>query len=126
MRFAKIVFNVAGALGIIILVPMFFLLDAIGRQDPPPITHSQFYYGFAALALVFQLVFFVIASDPARFRPLIIPAILEKAGWVAVCLTLYVTGAAKLRQASLCAIDFVLGILFVCAWFTTRWTSSRA
>jgi hypothetical protein len=38
MRFAKIVFWVAGIWGFVILTPLYFMFDLIGRQDPPPIT----------------------------------------------------------------------------------------
>src|SRR5690242_11079796 len=68
MRFAKIVFSVAGVWGIAVLTPMYFLTDTIGRKQPPAITHFEFYFGFISVALAWQFAFFVIASDPARFR----------------------------------------------------------
>jgi hypothetical protein len=78
MRFAKIVFKVAGIWGFLVLTPLYFLFDAIGRNVPPPITHPGFFYGFVGVALAWQVAFIVIATDPARFRPLMIPSILEK------------------------------------------------
>lgn len=36
MRFAKIVFTVAGVWGFLVLTPFFFLADVIGREYPPP------------------------------------------------------------------------------------------
>ena len=50
MKFAKIVFTVAGVWGVLLLMPLYFMFDLIGRQDPPPITHPAFFYGFAASA----------------------------------------------------------------------------
>jgi hypothetical protein len=120
MKFARIVFGIAGAWGILILAPMFFLFNLVGRKDPPPITHPQFYFGFAAIALVFQFVFFVIASDPARYRPMIVPSVLEKASYVAVCVVLYMRGEATVAQMMTSGPDMLLGILFVRAYFTTR------
>ncbi len=38
MRFAKIVFWVAGIWGLLVLTPLYFMFDLIGRNDPPPIT----------------------------------------------------------------------------------------
>ena len=40
MKFAKIIFWVATIWGILILTPLYFMFDLIGRQDPPPITHT--------------------------------------------------------------------------------------
>jgi hypothetical protein len=120
MKFAKIVFRIAGVWGILVLTPLFFLPDEINRRFPPPITHPQYYYGFVALAWVFQLIFFVIATDPIRFRPLVIPAILEKAGFVLTCVVLLLRGKITSGEASGAAADLLLGILFICAFFTTR------
>jgi hypothetical protein len=52
-----------------VITPLFFIFDLIGKQDPPPITHAGFYYGFATTVLTWQLAFFVIVetiSDIAR------------------------------------------------------------
>src|SRR5258706_2718872 len=78
MKFAKIVFRVAAIWGVLIITPLYFMFDLIGRQDPPPITHPAFSYGFVGLALAWQIAFFLIAGDPVRYRPLIIPSIDEK------------------------------------------------
>ena len=48
MKFAKIVFWIAGIWGFLILTPLYFMFDVIGRQDPPAITHPGFYYGFVS------------------------------------------------------------------------------
>jgi hypothetical protein len=32
---------------VLVRTPLYFLFDAIGRQDPPAITHPQFFCGFA-------------------------------------------------------------------------------
>lgn len=125
LKFAKIVFRLAGVWGIAVLTPLFFFIDEVNRRFPPPITHPQYYYGFVALAWVFQLVFFVIASDPARFRPLIIPSVLEKAGFVVTCLVLLLRGGITPGEASGAAADLILGIFFICALFSTRTKSSN-
>src|ERR1700758_247465 len=81
MRFAKIVFWIAGIWGILVITPLFFMFNLIGRQDPPPITHPGFYYGFVTAALPWHIAFLVIARDPIRLRPLIVPAVIEKFGY---------------------------------------------
>jgi hypothetical protein len=49
----------------------------IGGNDPPPYTPGLV-YGFAGRALAWRIAFFVIRSDPARYRPLMIPSMVEK------------------------------------------------
>ena len=61
-------------LGLLVLTPLYFMFDVIGRQDPPAITHPGFYYGFISVGLAWQFVFMVIARDPVRLRPMMIPA----------------------------------------------------
>jgi hypothetical protein len=78
MKFAKIVFRVAAIWGVLIITPLYLMFDLIGRQDPPPITHPAFFYGFVGLALAWQIAFFFIAIDPVRYRPLMIPSMFEK------------------------------------------------
>ena len=78
MKFAKIVFRVAAIWGVLIITPLYFMFALIGRNDPPPITHPGFFYGFVGTALAWQIAFFFIASDPVRYRPLMIPSMFEK------------------------------------------------
>jgi hypothetical protein len=119
MRFAKNVFRIAGILGIITLIPLYFLRESIGEQYPPAITHPDFYYGFIALALVWQIAFLVIAKDPIRLRPMMIPAMLEKFGFVSTIVVLYLQGALQRGQVAPVVPDFILGILFVMAYIKT-------
>ena len=79
MRFAKRVFVIAGIWGLAIVPAMFFVRADFERQNPPAITHAEFYYGFAAVTTVWQLAFLIIASDPLRFRPFMLAAIGENA-----------------------------------------------
>jgi len=78
MKFARIVFGIAAIWGFLIITPLYFMFNLIGEKDPPPITHPAFFYGFVGVALAWQIAFIFIARDPIRFRPMMIPAILEK------------------------------------------------
>lgn len=89
MKFAKIVFWAAGGWGVLVLTPLYFLFDRIGRRDPPAITHPQFFYGFAGVAMAWQVAFFVIATNPVRFRPMMIPSVFEKLDYVATVVALH-------------------------------------
>jgi hypothetical protein len=124
MKFAKIVFWVAGVWGVLVLTPLFFIFDRIGSQDPPPITHPGFYYGFATVALAFQFVFLVIAQDPVRLRPMMIPSMFEKFSYVAALIALYLQQRMHAADLALAAIDGLLGLLFVVAFVKTRGLSS--
>ena len=57
MRFARVVFWVAGIWGVVVITPLYFMLNLIGKQDPPTITHPGFYYGFVGCALAWQIAF---------------------------------------------------------------------
>ena len=119
MKFAKIVFWIASIWGVLVLTPLFFMFDRIGQQDPPVITHPGFYYGFATVALVFQFVFMVIASDPVRFRPMMIVAVLEKLSYVTTVVTLYFQRRMHGSDLVFAGTDLVFGLLFVAAFFNT-------
>ena len=57
MKFAKIVFLAGGVWGIVLVTPLYFLFDAIGRQRGTPITYPQFFYGFLAVTMAWQFAF---------------------------------------------------------------------
>ena len=120
MKFAKIVFWVAGIWGLLVLIPLFFIFDSISRNDPPPITHPGFYYGFASVALAFQFVFIIIAHDPMRFRPIIIPSVFEKLSYATALVVLYLQHRIHAADLLFAGTDFVLGLLFIAAFFKTR------
>jgi hypothetical protein len=88
MRFARFVFIGAGVWGIAVLTPFYRLVDVTGRVYPPPVDYQQFFWGFFGVALAWQIAFLVIGSNPVRFRPLMIPAVVEKFGWVVTLLVL--------------------------------------
>jgi hypothetical protein len=119
MKFAKIVFWIAGIWGVLVLTPLFFMFNVISRLDPPAITHPGFYYGFAGVALVWQFAFIIIATDPVRLRPMMIPAILEKVAYSATVLTLFLQGRMHPQDLVLLGTDFLLAILFLIAFFKT-------
>ena len=120
MKFAKIVFWIAGVWGFVVITPLYFMFDIIGEKDPPPITHPGFFYGFVGLALAWQLAFCFNATDPARYRPLMIPSIVEKVSWVIAVVTLVAQRRVHPSDLVFAGTDSLLGILFVIAYFKTR------
>jgi hypothetical protein len=120
MRFAKIVFWIAGIWGVVTLTPLYFMFDLISRNDPPPITHPGFFYGFAGSALAWQIAFFFIATDPARHRPLMIPSVLEKLSYGAAVVVLVLQGRMHPPDLVFAGTDLLLGFLFVVAYRKAR------
>lgn len=118
-KFSKIVFWIAGIWGVLILTPLYFMFNMIGRQDPPPITHPGFYYGFLSAGLAWQIAFLVIARDPIRFRPLIIPAVLEKWGYGIAMIALYLQSRIRPGDLVFASVDILLGALFIVAFVRT-------
>ena len=119
MKFAKAVFVIAGIWGVLVLTPLYFMFNAIGRQDPPSITHPAFYYGFVGTAFAWQVAFFIIAANPVRFRPLIIPSIIEKFAYAIPGTILYLQARMRASDLVFVAADFIFGVLFLIALFTT-------
>jgi hypothetical protein len=119
MKFAKIVFNIAGAWGVIALLPLYFLFDRIGIDDPPPITHPGFYYGFAGIGLAWQLAFFLIARDPIRYRPMMIPGLLEKLAFGGAVVVLVAQNRTHANDLVFGGIDLLFCVLFAVAFART-------
>jgi hypothetical protein len=119
MRFAKIVFLVAGIYGLILLLPQYFLEDRIGHDSPPPITHPEFFYGFLGVTIAWQVLFLFLSRDPVKYRPLMIPAILEKAAFVIPIIFLFLQHRVSALLLGPASIDLLLGILFVASYVKT-------
>ena len=119
MRFAKVVFRIAGIYGFIVLLPQYFLEDKTGRDFPPPITHPEFYYGFIGLALTWQLLFLLLSTDPVRYRLMMIPAMFEKVVFVIPVLILYYQHRVSQIILGLSLVDLILGALFILAYIKT-------
>ena len=120
MKFAKVVFWMAGIWGLLIVTPLYFMFDLIGRKDPPPITHPGFFYGFVGLALAWQVAFLFIARDPVRYRPLMIPSMIEKFSYGGAVVILVLQARMHSSDLVFAGTDLVLGALFVMAYAKTR------
>jgi hypothetical protein len=120
MKFSRIVFNVAGIYGLLALLPQYFMEEKTGLDYPPAITHPAYFYGFLGVAVAFQIVFLIIARNPARHRALMIPAMIEKFSFVIAAFVLLLQNRIATPLVAGAAIDLVLGILFVIAYFKTE------
>lgn len=119
MKFAKVLFRVAAIYGVIVLAPLYFIFDLIGKNDPPPITHPAFFYGFVGVALAWQAAFYVISTDPSRYRTLMIPSVLEKFSYGVAVVVLVLLQRMRATDLVFGCMDLLLGALFVVAYFRT-------
>lgn len=120
MNFAKRLYLIAGIYGLIVLVPQFFMEVKTGQDFPPAITHPEFYYGFVGVAVAWQVLFLILAKDPVRYRPMMIPAILEKASFGLAVVLLYLQHRVSTFLLCFGTVDLILGVLFVAAYAKTK------
>lgn len=116
MKFAKNIFSFAGSYGIIVTAPLYFSEAQFNVDYPPAITHPEYFYGFIGVTLAWQILFLMIARDVKRYRPMMLPAILEKFSYAAAGLALFLYGRAGTMILSFAGIDLLFGILFILAY----------
>lgn len=120
MIFAKRVFFLSGIYGILVLTPLFFMEARVGRDFPPPITHPEYFYGFLAVALAWQVLFLLLARDPVGYRLMMLPAILEKLSYGIAVFVLFLQGRLATLLLGSASIDLVLAGLFALAFLRTK------
>jgi hypothetical protein len=113
MKFARYTFLIAGIYGLLVLVPQYFIEAGSG----PTIAMPEFYYGFIGVAVAFQLVFIIISTDPQKYRPMILPSIVEKFSFAIAVFALVFVGRITGPIVVGAAIDLLLGVLFLVSWF---------
>lgn len=126
MSFARWVFGIAGVYGAISVAPLYFMEQTIGRQDPPPITHPMFFYGFVGVTLAWQLLFFVIAWQPVRLRPVIPFAVIEKLCFGLGAMVLYRQGRLDHGDLYFGGIDLMFAVLFILCWLRLPHEETKA
>ena len=111
-KFPARMFRWAAIYGVIVLVPLYL--------TPLPKAGAEVFFGFVGLALVFQVVFWTIGSDPARHRTLMPYAVAKKLVFAVPCLSLWAGGYPVNPPVALFAmIDLLLGLGFFLAWQRT-------
>ena len=106
MKFARIVFYTAGGIGLLAIIPMYL------REG------TYVYYASLAGLAAWQPAFLVIGRDPARYRPIMLPAMIEKFGWVITLLIFYLRGVIPAGEFyGSTSIHGVLGVLFVVSYY---------
>jgi len=112
-------FRAAGVYGLLVLPPNYFLERRLGADYPPPITHPEYFYGFLGVAIAWQFAFLIIGSDPIRYRPLMLAAVVEKFSFAAAAVVLFLQNRLAVITLGFAMIDLLLGLSFCWAYFVT-------
>ncbi len=105
----------AGIYGIVVLLPQYFL-----ELSVPPLQRPEQFYGFVGVALVWQVVFLLIARDVRKYRPLMLVGVLEKLAFGVPVVVLFARGRVGGDVLAFGSIDLILGVLFALAYGATR------
>ena len=120
MKFARYAFLVAGVYGVLVLLPQYFLEGTISTDNPPAITHPEYFYGFIGVALAWQVLFLLIAQDPIRYRLAMLPATLEKLAFGGAAVILYCRRRLALQVFTFGLLDLLFAALFITAFMLTQ------
>ncbi|HUN65115.1 MAG TPA: hypothetical protein VMW43_03375 [Bacteroidota bacterium] len=119
MRFARIVYSIAAVYGLLVTFPLFFMERLVGEQDPPPMTHAEYYYAFISIAVLWQIIFIFIARDPVRYHPLMIFTVFEKMTLLPGFFVLFPQHRYPSSWIALGGLDLFFGLLFAVSWMKT-------
>lgn len=119
MKFAKWVFLISGIYGLLVSLPQYFLEKQNGIDYPPPINHPEYFYGFIGVVVAWQVLFLVLAKDPVRYRPMMIPAMLEKFSFIIAVTILFFQQRVSAMVFGFGVLDLIIGVVFVIAYLKT-------
>jgi hypothetical protein len=117
--FARRVFLGAGIYGLVVLLPLYFVETSYAPGGAAVLNRPEFLYGFAGVALAWQLAFIVMSRDVARYRALIPVAIVEKLSFGVAALVLFSQGRLGNDLLAGGIVDLVLAVLFALSFFKT-------
>lgn len=123
-RFASRVFRWSAIYGLLALLPLYFLEETLGQRFPPAFNRPEQFYGFLGVAVAWQFAFLLIAKDVHRYRLFMLPAAAEKFLSSGAALVLYANGRINVATVTPSAIDFVIGCLFLGAYFISAQPSA--
>ena len=125
IKLARRIFLVAGIYGLVVTIPLYFSEHPQGIDYPPDITHPEWYYGFAGVVIAWAFMFLFLSRDPIRYRPLMIPAMIEKFSFPPAVVVLYMQGRIPDSFLPLAVIDFLFGVAFVVSYIKTKNASNN-
>ncbi|MGH9821118.1 MAG: hypothetical protein ACRD43_13215 [Pyrinomonadaceae bacterium] len=117
MKFARYTFLIAGVYGLFVLLPIYFSEQKVGTDYPPAITHPEYLYGFAGVAIAFQFIFLIIAKNPLKYRLMILPSLIEKLSFGIAVVVLQIQNRIPMPMFAGGMIDILLALLFIASYF---------
>jgi hypothetical protein len=105
-------FRGAAIYGLVALLPQYLV--------PQPLAAALLAYGFIGTASAFQIVFWIVGGDPARYRALMLAGVAEKLAFGVPAMVLFTAGKAPAAVLLFGGIDLALGFGFLVAWRATR------
>lgn len=120
MKIATWVFRIAGTIGLLQIVPLYFYEAQLAVDMPPALNHPEYYYGMLGVTMAWQIAFLLISTDVLRYRPLMPVAMLEKASFVLAAFWLFSQGRLPNLILGSALLDLVYGIGFVWAYLAIR------
>src|SRR5262245_30797279 len=118
MRFAKWVFLLAGASGVLMVAPLYWE-DRFFQDYPPAINRPEFYHGFTGVTLAWQVMYLLIGTDPVRYRTAMLVAALAKASFALATLVLYALERVPAIWVGFASMDAAWVVLFLIAYLRT-------
>lgn len=118
--FAKRTFFIAGIYGLLATLPLYFSEHPNAIDYPPDITHPEWYYGFAGVVIAWAILFLFLSRDPIRFRPIMIPSMIEKFSFPPAVMVLYGLGRIPDAFLPLALIDALFGVAFAVSYVRTK------
>lgn len=120
VRIARWIFLVAGIYGLAMLLPLYFAEPVFAMQGRPPLDRPEMLYGFVGAASTMQILYLMIARDPAGLRPFMLVGVLGKLSYGVPVTILFADGRIDALTFWLSAPDLVWAALFALAWRITR------
>jgi hypothetical protein len=118
LRIVRWIFAVAGLYGTVLMIGM--LVHPPAMLGKAPWQQPEIYYGFATMGLAWQVVFFLVAADPQRYRLMMfVSAVYDKLAFVAVLVVLLLKRRAGLHWIGPAVNEFVFGMAFLVCYILT-------
>ena len=95
------------------------LAVAVEVQPSSPaaaLAHPEYYYGFIGAAAAWQLVYWTIGGDPARYRAFMPLGVVAKFAFWTPTFLLWLNGRTPTSTFAVTNVDLLLGIGFFVAW----------
>lgn len=116
----KTIFLTSGIYGLIIMLAMLLSEKQFSHENPPQLTHLEFYYGFIGVCIAFQILFILIAKNPLKYKLMMVPAILEKFSFGLVVIVMHYQKNIPNTVFVFGLIDLIFLCLFIYAFIKTR------